>query len=225
MPEVGLNQKILGLNETTAAENRSFFERHGVLVVNVMSSPGAGKTTLLEATVRALHPRLRIGVIEGDIATSLDAERLANLGVPAVQINTDGACHLDARMIGLVLGRLDWDRLDVVFIENVGNLVCPAGFDLGEDFRAVLLSIPEGNDKLRKYPAIFRAADVLVLSKIDLLPFSDFDVEELLRDAAGVRPGLAVLPVSAVRGEGVDRWAEWLEDRVRWKKAGRLVTT
>lgn len=225
MSEVNLNRRILAANDAGAGKNRAFFEKHGVLVVNVMSSPGAGKTTLLEATVRALHPRVRLGVVEGDIATSLDAERLARLGIPAVQINTAGACHLDAGMIAGVRGRFDWERLDALFIENVGNLVCPAGFDLGEDLRTVILSIPEGSDKFRKYPAIFRDADILLLSKVDLLPFSDFDVELLLRDAAEARPELPVMPVSAIGGEGVDRWAEWLEERIRQKKAGKVVTT
>ena len=202
---------LLSENDRQAAHNREHFDRHGVLVVNLMSSPGAGKTALLEATIDAVKHVLHIAVIEGDLETENDAQRIRAKGIPAVQITTGSACHLDAHMVHDALRRLAIDGVDVVFIENVGNLVCPAGFDLGQHRNVTLLSVAEGDDKPAKYPVIFRAADVVVLTKTDLLPaLDDFDparAEQCLRALASEAP---LLPLSAKKRRGLDAWLDWL---------------
>ncbi len=211
--------KILKANDQLAAENRRGFDAAGVLAVNIVGSPGCGKTTLLEALFARLGGRMAPAVIEGDIAGSIDADRIDALGVPVVQINTDGACHLDANMVAATLGNFDLPKLDLLMIENVGNLVCTAGFDLGEHLRIAILSVPEGDDKLVKYPAIFRGSQALVISKIDLLPHFNFSVDRVTADLKRLAPGAEVFRVSALKGEGMDALAEWLAELRESRKA------
>ena len=204
-------QGLLDANDHQAAHNREHFARQGALAVNLMSSPGAGKTALLEATADALREEFRIAVVEGDLETENDAERIRQKGVPAVQISTGSACHLDAHMVHDALHDLDVHDADIIFIENVGNLVCPASFDLGQHANVALLSTPEGHDKPAKYPVMFRAADLVIISKADLLPvLGDFDpsyAEGCLRQLASTAP---LINVSARSGEGMAAWLEWL---------------
>jgi len=203
-------KKILKANDQLAEENRAGFNAVRVFAVNVVGSPGCGKTTLLEAVFAALKERLRPAVIEGDIAGSIDAERIDALGIPVVQINTEGACHLDATMIAAAVRALDLQAVDLLVIENVGNLVCTAGFDLGEHLRVVLLSISEGDDKIAKYPAIFQRSHALVITKTDLLPYSNFQVERAVADMKRLNPDARIFQVSAIRGEGIPALADWL---------------
>ncbi len=211
---VRIEQDILARNDAIAAHNRARFGAAGVLALNLVSSPGAGKTALLLATLERLadHP---VAVIEGDQETSADAQRIRATGVAAVQVNTGKGCHLDAAMIASAMDHLDVPGLRIVFIENVGNLVCPAGFDLGEAMKVVICSVTEGEDKPLKYPGMFAAAGLLLVSKIDLLPYLEFDVEALVAHARRINPGIAVMRVSARTGEGMERWLAWLEDRAR----------
>ncbi len=203
-------KKILKANDQLAAENRARLEAANVFGLNVVGSPGAGKTTLLEALFAALKGRLRPAVIEGDIAGSIDAERMEQIGVPVVQINTDGACHLDANMIAIAGQELDLNAVDLLVIENVGNLVCTAGFDLGEHLRIVVLSTSEGDDKAVKYPAIFQGSDALFVTKADLLPHLNFSVERITADMRRLAPNAPIFVVSAVRGDGIAEAADWL---------------
>ena len=202
---------LLDANDHQAAHNREHFARHNALAVNLMSSPGAGKTALLEATADAFGDEFRFAVIEGDLETENDAERIRQKGVPAVQISTGSACHLDAHMVHSALHELDIDDVDIVFIENVGNLVCPASFDLGQHLNVTLLSTPEGHDKPAKYPVMFRAADLVLVTKSDLLPvLDDFDpayAEDCLRNLASTAP---CMTLSARKGDGMDAWLDWL---------------
>jgi hydrogenase nickel incorporation protein HypB len=220
---IGVLRSLLEENDHQAGHNREHFDRHRVLAVNLMSSPGSGKTSLLEATVEALGGRLRIGVIEGDLETENDAARIRRRGVPAVQITTGTACHLDAHMVHRALHDLELDGLDVLFIENVGNLVCPASFDLGQHLNVTQLSVTEGDDKPSKYPVMFRAADAVLITKADLLAFlDDFDptaAEGNLRALASTVP---VQRLSARTGEGMDGWLRWLEDQVA-EQAARVA--
>jgi len=204
-------KKILKANDQLAAENRRRFDQCSVTAINVVGSPGAGKTTLLEALFAHWKGRVRPAVIEGDVAGSIDAERMERLGVPVVQINTDGACHLDAVMVASAAGEFDFSTVDVLFIENVGNLVCTAGFDLGEHLRIVVLGASEGDDKIVKYPAIFQGSDALFITKTDLLPHLNFHVERVAADMKRLAPGAPVFQVGALRGEGVAAAAEWIE--------------
>jgi hydrogenase nickel incorporation protein HypB len=212
-------ERIFAENDRVAARNRADIAGAGACAINIMSSPGAGKTTLLRETLRLLQGRLRIGVIEGDIETSLDADRLAGFGAEIELINTGngfgGECHLDAPMTRSALVRLPLDRLDLVLVENVGNLVCPAEFDVGEHARAMISSITEGEDKPLKYPVMFRSADVVVINKIDLLPHLDFDLDLFHRNLRAVNPTVETIEVSARTGVGVEQWCAWVEDRVR----------
>jgi len=207
-------ESILAENDRVAAENRADFARTGVVTVNLMSAPGAGKTTLLKRTITALGGRMRIGILEGDIATSIDADELSSLGVPVSLVNTSagfgGECHLDATMVRSGLGRLPLDRLDVLIVENVGNLVCPAEFDVGQHARAMVAAITEGEEKPLKYPVMFHACDVVVVNKLDLLPHLDFDLDRYLGNLDSVHPGVPRILVSARTGEGVDTWRDWL---------------
>ena len=207
--------RLLSENDVQALHNRRHFDQHGVLAINLMSAPGSGKTALLEATIEALGGELRIGVVEGDLETENDAERIRARGVPAVQIATGTACHLDAHMVHDALHRLDLDALDILFIENVGNLVCPASFDLGHHRNVTLLSVTEGDDKPAKYPVMFRGSDLLLLTKADLLPvLEDFDpaaAEDHLRALANPAP---VLTLSARKGPGLEDWLDWLRAEV-----------
>lgn len=202
--------RILEANERLAEENRKRFREAGVFVVNLMGAPGAGKTTLLERTIAELKDKKRLGVIEGDIAGSDDAERIHDTGVPVVQINTGGACHLDANMISEVLADVPLKELDILVIENVGNLVCPAEFKVGEDLKAMVLSITEGHDKPLKYPLMFRESSALVLNKVDLLPHMDVDLDKIRKDALSLNPAIRIFEVSCKTGEGIGKWTEWL---------------
>jgi hydrogenase nickel incorporation protein HypB len=213
-------QRILAANEAAAAALRERFARDRTLVLNLVSSPGSGKTSLLEATVGRLAADLRVAVIEGDIATERDAERIARLGVPAHQILTGGACHLDARQVEAALAATGWGALDVLFVENVGNLICPTSYDLGEDFKVVLLSVAEGEDKPFKYPAIFARADVAVITKCDLLPHVTFDLGEVLGQVRTLRPGGTILRTSIRTGEGLEAWCALVRERLAAKRTG-----
>ncbi len=212
--KVKVATKILEANDRIAMENRKIFDRTGLFVINLMSGPGAGKTSLLERTL-AGRKDLRIGVIEGDIAGSDDAERIEKFGAPVVQINTGGACHLDANMISEVLADLPLDEIDLLFIENVGNLVCPAEFKVGEDMKVMLLSIAEGHDKPLKYPLMFQESSALVLNKTDLVPYTDVDIGKIRKDALSLNPGLKIFEVSCRTGEGISGWIEWLRGQTK----------
>ena len=207
---VQIEQDILGKNNEYAATNRHRFNRQGILALNLVSSPGSGKTTLLTRTIDDLKSDLILAVIEGDQQTSNDAERIRQTGVKAVQINTGKGCHLDGHMVGHALETLQPDDCSVLFIENVGNLVCPAAFDLGEAHKVAILSVTEGEDKPIKYPDMFHAADLMILNKIDLLPYVAFDVEKCIEYARRVNPGIKVIQLSATTGEGMASWHQWI---------------
>jgi len=207
---------LLDANDHQAAHNREHFERHDVLAINLMSSPGAGKTALLEATIDALRGEFRIAVVEGDLETENDAERIRRKGVTAVQISTGSACHLDAHMLHTALHDLELDDVDILFVENVGNLVCPASFDLGQHLNVTLLSTPEGHDKPAKYPVIFRAADLVMITKADLLPvLDDFDPEYATRCVRELANPAPVLTLSARKGTALEDWLDWVRAEVR----------
>jgi hydrogenase nickel incorporation protein HypB len=208
---VRIEQDILGKNNAYANSNREHFQRHGILALNLVSSPGSGKTSLLTATIEQLQGRYPVSVIEGDQQTSNDAERIRATGAPAVQVNTGKGCHLDAHMVGHAVEHLKLAGRGLLLIENVGNLVCPSAFDLGEAHKVVILSVTEGEDKPLKYPDMFHASDLMILNKIDLLPYVDFDVERCIEYARRINPRLEVLQVSARTGEGMDAWLNWLQ--------------
>ncbi len=213
---IRVHQNLLAANDRIAAHVRDHFDAHGVLAVNLMSSPGAGKTSLLEATIAALPAGLRIAVIEGDLETENDAERIRRHGVKAVQITTGVVCHLDAAMVHDALDALPLDGVDILFIENVGNLVCPADFDIGQHLDVVLLSVAEGDDKPEKYPVIFRNADLVLITKVDLLPYmEDFDPERARRAIVRLRGEGRIERVSARNGEGIEAWTRWLADKAQ----------
>ena len=218
---VDVRARVLAANEEAASQLRKGFSESGALVLNLISSPGSGKTTLLEATVRALAGRLRLAGIEGDIATERDADRLRALGIPAVQILTGGACHLDARQVRKVMDEARLPGFDILFIENVGNLICPTSYDLGEDFKVALLSVAEGDDKPFKYPAIFARAEVTVVTKIDLLPHVSFDLAAVREQLATLNPAGKVVLTSARTGEGISDWCTLLEQRLAAKRKAR----
>ena len=206
---VRVEQDILAKNDALAGHNRAHFRNHRVLALNLVSSPGAGKTTLLVRTLEALLPETTAAVIEGDQETTADADRIRETGAPAVQVNTGKGCHLDAQMIDSAFNRLHFSD-GILFIENVGNLVCPAGFDLGEAHKVVIASVTEGEDKPLKYPNMFAASSLMLVSKVDLLPHLDFDVDALIANARRVNPGIAVIQVSAKDATGMDSWLQWL---------------
>jgi hydrogenase nickel incorporation protein HypB len=211
-------EKILSANDQLAAENRSILDKAGVFAINLMASPGAGKTSLIEYTVRSLHSRrsdLRLAVIDGDIASRLDADRAAAAGAVAVQINTGGECHLDAVMLHDALAQLDLTQTDLLLVENVGNLVCPASFMLGTHQSVLIASIPEGDDKPYKYPGMYRGVDALVINKIDLLPYVSFNMEFFRKGVEALNPGLITFPLSCKTGEGLKAWLDWLAQRIR----------
>ncbi|HYR63294.1 MAG TPA: hydrogenase nickel incorporation protein HypB [Actinomycetota bacterium] len=208
-----LEQAVLAKNDLLAQANRSWFAEQRILAINLMSSPGAGKTTLLERTITDLSPELPMAVVEGDQETLLDADRIRATGCRVVQINTGAGCHLDADMVGRGLKVLEPKPSSMLMIENVGNLVCPAMFDLGERAKVVIMSVTEGHDKPLKYPQMFRAADLMVLNKVDLLPYVQFDPEQCITYACQVNPKLDVVSVSATRGDGLDAWYDWLRDQ------------
>ncbi len=217
---VALKENVLKENDRIAAGLRDGFGRRRILAVNLISSPGAGKTSILEGTLQALRgTALRAAVLTGDIQTERDADRLARYGFPALQITTGGTCHLDAGMVERATGRLALDALDVLFIENVGNLVCPASYDLGEDVKVVVLSVTEGDDKPLKYPGIFRRAGLMLLHKMDLLPYTRFDPAAAVADARRVQPNLEVIETSCTGAPGLDGWLRWIERRISTKRA------
>ena len=213
-----VQENVLDANDTLARANRDLFDRAGTYTINMMSSPGAGKTALLERTLERLRNRLRLGVLEGDVQTTLDADRLARFHIPLVQVNTDpgfgGECHLDANMVRSGLGELPLDDIDILIIENVGNLVCPAEFRVGEDVRVMVYSVTEGEEKPLKYPLMFRSADLVLVNKVDLLEHLDFDLERFLGNLDAVNPGVSTVLTSARTGQGVAEWCDWLGQRL-----------
>lgn len=216
-------EDILGANAEKARRNQDQLDKHGILTVNVMSSPGAGKTSLILQTISGLKQKARIGVIEGDVASTIDAENVKKQGVPVIQINIPGGCHLDANMIENALNNLPLGDIDLLLIENVGNLICPAEFALGEHKRVMLLSLPEGDDKPYKYPLMFTEADVVLINKIDLLPYLEFNIPAFHKAVTGLNPKAKILPVSCKTGEGLEDWLSWLLDEMRKMRRGGSV--
>ena len=208
--EIKVVKDILDANEQIAQKNRQLFDNNRVFVVNLMSSPGAGKTSLILQTIKRLKVKTKVGVVEGDISSSLDAEAIGKEGVPVVQINTGGECHLDANMTSTALGSLPLKDIELLLIENVGNLVCPAEFRIGEDIRILISSTPEGDDKPFKYPLMFHEADAVLINKIDLLPYVKFDVDAFSKTVKGINQKVAIFPISCVTGEGIEQWVSWL---------------
>jgi len=208
--EIKVIKDILGANDQIAQKNRQLFDSNQVFVVNVMASPGAGKTSVIMETIKRLKGKTRVGVVEGDISSSLDAEAISKEDVPVVQINTGGECHLDANMTATALGDLPLKDIDLLLIENVGNLVCPAEFSLGEDIRILIASTPEGDDKPFKYPLMFHEADVVLINKVDLLPYLKFDVDAFGKTIKGINRKVKIFPVSCTTGQGIEAWVSWL---------------
>jgi hydrogenase nickel incorporation protein HypB len=219
-----VKEDVLGANTENAKANLERVDSHGILMLNVMSSPGAGKTSLIMQTIQRFKGKTRIAVIEGDIASTIDADKVSAQGVPAVQINTGGACHLDAGMISKALDNLDLDRTDLILIENVGNLICTAEFALGDHKKVMLLSVPEGDDKPYKYPLMFSEADVVLVNKMDVLPYFDFNLSAFSKAVSGLNPTSRIIPISAKNGEGMGAWFSWVEaaldDRTKPEKRG-----
>lgn len=213
-------EQVMQANDQIAAQNRRLLDDHSILAINLMASPGAGKTSVVERTIEGLSGKARIGVIEGDIASQVDADRVAKTGVPVVQINTGGGCHLDASMVRSALEQLPLDALDLVLIENVGNLICPAGFKLGQHADVLVASAPEGDDKPYKYPGIFSSVDAVLLNKIDLLPCLDFDLAAFQTLVAGLNPHARFIGISCKTGDGLEQWIDWLI--VKGKPFGRF---
>ncbi len=217
MVKIPVVKDILEVNERIALENKELFDKHKVLVINLMGSPGSGKTSLLELTISALKEKLSIGVIEGDIQSMLDAERINKYGIQIVQINTYGACHLDGNMIRDALPSLNLEKLDLLMVENVGNLVCPAEFKIGEDYKVMILSMPEGDDKPIKYPLMFQESSVLLINKIDLAPYLDVSIERIKNESFKVNPRLAIFPISCKTKQGLEPWFDWILRRYKEK--------
>lgn len=214
MARIDLAKPILDKNDRLASENRARFDEKGVFVLDLMASPGAGKTSTILATIAALRDRYGIAVIEGDIASKVDAEKIKAHGIPAVQINTGGACHLESDMIKRAVDALDLDTLDLIIVENVGNLVCPTEFDLGEHAKVMILSVPEGHDKPYKYPNIFQISEAVILNKVDTMPVFDFDEVEFDGVVRSLNPTAPIFRIAATKGDGVGEWAEWLAGRI-----------
>jgi hydrogenase nickel incorporation protein HypB len=217
--EIDVSKPILDMNERLAAENRAELDRHSVFVLDLMASPGAGKTSTILATIEALRDRYRIAVIEGDIASKVDAEKVKAHGIPAVQINTGGACHLESDMIKRALAALPLAELDLIIVENVGNLVCPTDFYLGENAKVMILSVPEGHDKPYKYPGIFQVSEAVILNKVDTMPVFDFDEDEFTSVVRSLNPTSPIFRISATKGQGVGEWSDWLAMRIDALKA------
>ena len=213
--EIKVLHQVMDWNEDVSEEVKGTLAEHHICMVNVMGSPGAGKTTMITSLIEQLRGTFRVGVIEGDIAGQVDAERIASLGVPAVQLNTDGACHIEAMSIQHILPELPLEDLDVIFVENIGNLVCPAEFRIGESLRITILSIPEGDDKVEKYPLMFTDTDCLVLNKYDMLPYFDFDEERVLANYGTVNPGAPLFRISSRTGDGVEELAGFIAEQIR----------
>ncbi len=215
---IKVGEKILGKNEDKAKENKKRLDKQGILTINIMSSPGAGKTSLILSTIKQMSKKHKIAVIEGDVASSVDSEKVNALGIPVVQINTQGGCHLDAFMVEKGLNNLPLERVDLLFIENVGNLICPNNYLLGEDIRLMIASLPEGDDKPYKYPAMFADSDVVILNKIDLQPYLDFNEKAFRKVVNGLNPDVIIFPVSCKTGAGLKEWFDWLETKIKAKK-------
>ena len=220
--KVSVVKNVLAANDRIANENRELFDKNKVYVINLMSSPGAGKTSLVERTILALRDKYKIGVIEGDIQDTYDADRIAKLDIPVVQINTGGACHIDGNMIREALPVFDLSKTDLLIVENVGNLVCPAEFKIGENVKIMLLSTPEGADKPAKYPLMFQESAVLLINKIDLMPYVDFDLEKAKHDALSLHQDLKIFEVSCKTAAGLDGWIAWLTKRIDDFKKSRV---
>ena len=217
--QIDMKQPILDKNDRLAQENRALFAEKRVFVLDLLASPGSGKTSTILATIEALRDEFNIAVIEGDIASDVDAKRIGAQGIAAVQINTGGACHLESDMIRRAVDALDLDNLDLIIVENVGNLVCPTDFDLGEGAKVMILSVPEGDDKPLKYPLMFSICDVLLINKIDVLPYFDFDLNAVVERAKKINPNIQVIPICARTGEGIEAWANWLRTQVKaWQQ-------
>jgi hydrogenase nickel incorporation protein HypB len=208
--EIKVLKNILDANDQMALQNRKLLASKKIMMVNVWASPGAGKTTTMLRTAEALKEKARMAVIEGDVASSIDTVKLTESGVTAIQINTDGGCHLDAGMVNMALQNLPLDELDVIFIENVGNLICPGEFDLGEYKRIIISSTPEGEDKPHKYPLMFTIADACIVNKIDLIPYVNFDIDNFTRTVKGMNGSIEIFTISSINGNGVDKWADWV---------------
>ncbi|MEQ3361480.1 hydrogenase nickel incorporation protein HypB [Raoultibacter massiliensis] len=213
--QIDIKQPILGKNDELAKKNRELFAQHNVFVLDLLASPGSGKTSTILATIDALRDEFNIAVIEGDIASSVDAEKIKAQGIAAVQINTGGACHLESDMIRRAVDVLDLERLDLIIVENVGNLVCPTDFDLGENMKVMILSVPEGDDKPLKYPGVFQASEAIILNKVDTMPVFNFDSDAFYASVKQLNPQAPVFPIAATKGEGVTEWAEWLAEQIR----------
>ncbi len=216
---VTVGEKILGANEDKAKEVKKRLDKHHVLAINIMSSPGAGKTSLIMNTIKRLRSKFMIAVIEGDVASTVDADKINEMGIPVVQINTAGGCHLDAFMVEKALPGLPLEKTDLLFIENVGNLICPNNYNLGEDKRIMISSLPEGDDKPYKYPAMFADTDTVLLNKIDLQPYLDFNTGNFKKIVTGLNPDVTIFPVSCKTGEGMVAWFDWLESAVKNKQS------
>lgn len=218
MAQVTVMEDILGKNDRIAAENQALFADKKIFVINLMGSPGSGKTSLLERTMAAMKDKIKMAVIEGDLFTSKDADRIAEYDVPVIQINTIGGCHLDAAMVQKVLPQLDLDNLDLLVVENVGNLVCPAEFAVGEDEKGVVLSITEGDDKPMKYPLIFKESAIALLNKVDILPYCNFDMKSAKEDITTLHPDIKVVEIACTTGQGIEEWCNWLLEKIQAKK-------
>ena len=212
--EIKVLKDILGANEQIAKGNRELLDSHGIFAVNLMSSPGAGKTSLILETIKRLKGKVKIGVIEGDVSSSLDAEKVGKEGVPVIQINTGGECHLDANMLSNALSHLPLQDIKLLFIENVGNLICPAEFALGEHKKVLISSLPEGDDKPFKYPLMFHIADIVLINKIDLLPYLNFNIEAFSRAIKGINEKVEIFPLSCANGQGIEKWVSWLLSQI-----------
>jgi hydrogenase nickel incorporation protein HypB len=215
---ITVGEKILGTNDAKAEENKKRLDKRGIFTINIMSSPGAGKTSLILATIKRFSKDIKIGVVEGDVASSVDSEKINALGIPVVQINTGGGCHLDAFMVEKGLDNLNLEEIDLLFIENVGNLICPNNYKLGEDVRLMIASMPEGDDKPYKYPAMFADSDIVVMNKTDLQPYIDFSEKSFREVVTGLNPDVLIFAVSCKTGSGLTGWFTWLEDALRKKK-------
>jgi len=212
--EIKVLRDILSANDQRAKENRALLDRHGILAINITASPGAGKTSLILETIRKLKAKTKIGVVEGDVSSTVDAETVGKEGIPVIQINTGGTCHLDATMLSNAFDNLPLQEIELLFIENVGNLICPASFALGEDRNVLIASVPEGDDKPYKYPVMFSKAHLVVLNKIDLLPHVDFDLQAFTTAVTGLNEGVQIFEVSCKTGQGIERWISWLENHL-----------
>ncbi len=215
--EIKVVKQILAWNEDVSADVRKTLAENKICLINVMGSPGAGKTSLITDLIKLLRDEFRIGVIEGDIAGQIDAEKIEKMGIPAVQLQTDGACHIEAMSVQHMLPMFDLENLDVIFVENIGNLVCPAEFDIGEDLRVSILSVPEGDDKVEKYPLMFATTNALVINKYDMMPYFDFDDGRVCQNADDINPKAQVFRVSTKTGEGTEALSAWLKDKIKEK--------